>query len=408
MASQSGDIEGFVELVNQLRDEQIGMFDIIGIGRDERAHTRMLAWLLQPNGSHGLGSSVVSAVFTEAGLVAHEALDTATITTFDQQPSDTELDIVLEIGETIVCIEVKTRSRLQEPQYDRQVDYLSNVVDGDEGRGEQSFGTWEYIYLAADAEHDPKYVGHVMTWDDLLDSFSSQVGAVEQDSDAMLLREWTKHVESQLTDSWRFSPASQLLLNYPELVEQFDIDLDPAAVKADRKRILSTYWQWLNETYPAVAEGNEGWKMTRSQVESRTQYIRLAKDRWPTGLRFEVQATMKRMTANTNHSKEHDRYRTRQPHVELTLTYAGVTEEERSNLLEHIPADTHRDLEAHEFELIRDGLPKDCTVDINPYHVYSKQVPLEFSNPDETVGVLKEGTNQLMGLQETLDIFIAD
>jgi hypothetical protein len=402
MSPEIKDIEHFIDLVDELNTERTGTFDILGIGNDERSHSRFLAWLLQPNGSHGLDTKILSCFLSEAGVSSPEGLETATVGTFDQDPSNTELDIVIETDETIICIEVKTRELLGESQCNRQVSYLEDVVAGTESRSDRQFDNFEYIYLASDANHNPEYVQHRVSWVELLDSIRTHAGSVDRDTDAIRLREWVNYLRSQLSETERLAPATEIQLAYPELVDQYDIDIDSAAVETSRQRILSSFWQWLQVDYEHVANGEEGWDTERSQIQSRTKYLRMPKSTWPKGLRFEIQATEKRMTAHDNHSSDHNQYRTLKPHIELTLSYSGVNIDERDRLLAHLSSTDKEILDVGGFEIIRDNLPNEK---INDYHVYSKQVPIEFSNPEQTVDDLKEGMEYLMELEATLDTY---
>ncbi len=402
MSPDTKDIDRFIDLVDELNTKRTSTFDILRIGNDERSHTRFLAWLLQPNGSHGLDAEILSLVLSEAGVSTPENPETATVSTFDQNPSKTELDIVIEVDNTIICIEVKTREQLNKSQRNRQVNYLNNIINGTESRGDKQFDGFEYIYLASDADHNPEYINHKVTWVDLLDSIRAHVGSVDRDSDAIRLREWVDYLSSQLRETERLAPATELQLAYPELTDEYDIDIDSATVETSRQRLLSSFWQWLQVEYPHVANGEESWDTDRSRIESRTKYLRMPKSTWPKGLRFEIQATKKRMTDRDNHSSDHNQYRTRKPHIELTLTYSDVNLAERDRLLTHLSSTDKDILNAGGFELIREELPDQ---QINDYHVYSKQVPIEFLNPEQTVDGLREGIEHLMELEASLDSY---
>jgi hypothetical protein len=404
MSGENKNIERFVDLIDEVGDEATGTFDILGVGKDERDHTRMLAWLLRPVGSHGLGASVIRSLLSEAELSVPEDLDTATISTFDQNPSEAELDIVIESQSTIIVIEIKTQGRLGPDQRRRQVDYLESVVTGDDQRTASPFESYEYIYLSADEGHDPDFVQHQVTWNTLLELITGQAGAVTRDTDAIRIREWTRFAKAQLTESESLSPATELQLAFSELSEQHDVKLDFATVRSDRQRLLSSYWQWLTDEHPAVAQGENRWEESRSRVKPSTKYIGLSKENWPSGLRFEIQATKERMTAGDNHTGAENEYRTLASHIEITLTYSGVDKEERDRLRSHLADDGDEILRKNGFTLIREALP-DEGPEINSYHMYSRQVPINFSNPERTVAELRQRTNSLLQLEQSLDQF---
>ncbi|TKX69214.1 PD-(D/E)XK nuclease family protein [Halorubrum sp. SP9] len=404
MSDSRDNIKRFIDLVDQIGDDATGTFDILGIGKDERAHTRILAWLLRPTGSHGVGTTILSDLLSEAAIQLPAGIDTASISTFDQQPSQTELDVVIESGSTLIVIEIKTQGQLGPDQRDRQVDYLESVVAGDEQRSGGPFETWEYIYLSADPSHTPAYVDHQVTWDALFDLVAAQVGAVTRDTDAVRIREWIRFGRAHLLESEQLSPATELQLAFPTLVDQHDVNLDFATVRSDRQQLLSSIWQSLSEAHPAVTDGKKGWDTSRSRIDPGTKYVRFSKNGWPSGLRFEIQATEQRLTAGDNHSGPKNAYRTRMPHIEVTLTYSGSDKQERDQLLSHLARDNDELLRNSGFDLIREILPEDGP-QFNDYHVYSKQVPIDFSDPEQTVAGIRQGLTSLLKLEQSLDRF---
>lgn len=404
MPGQAKDVDGFIDLVDQIGNDSTGTFDILGIGKNERDHTRMLAWMLRPTGSHGLGISVIESLLSEAEVSGTLDLSAVEVSTFDQNPSKTELDIVIEAADTIIAVEIKTQGQLDNPQYNRQVDYLEKVASGNEQRAASPFDSYEYIYISADGNHNPEYVQHQLNWDDLLDVIVEQAGNVTQDTDAIRIREWTRFARAQLTESEGLSPATELQLAYPKLVEQHSVNLDFESVRSDRQRVLSSYWQWLTDEHAEVANGEDGWETSRSRIEPGTKYIRLRKESWPSKMRLELQATKERMTADQNHSGPQNEYRMRSPHIEVTLTYSGIDKPERDKLISHMKGNGDETLRTDGFVLIREELPDDGA-EFNSYHVYSKQVPIDFSNPEYTVKELRQGTDTLLKLEQTLDQF---
>jgi hypothetical protein len=64
----------FRDLSKRLSEDTV--FDILGVSLDERTHSRMLAWLLDPSESHGLGTAIVRRFLYEAAKLARQkALD---------------------------------------------------------------------------------------------------------------------------------------------------------------------------------------------------------------------------------------------------------------------------------------------------------------------------------------------
>lgn len=408
MAGEHPARQRFSNLVDQLDDGPTTTFDILEVGCDERAHTRILAWLLDPQGSHGLGPSMLDSFLSRTGLSVLGESETAKVTIFDQKSEATELDILIEIGETIICVEIKTQGKLGELQRDRQVECLRGRVKDDDRR----FDSWSYIYLASEVDHNPDFVNHRVGWDEVLDLVSDVTNEVDRRRDTIRLEEWHDFARGMLCESKRVTPAAELQLKYPDWVESEGIPIGLDGVRMCRKRILSAYWQWLQDEYPAAANGEDGWGTTRSRVVCGTKYLRLHRITWPPGLRFEVQSTRERMTDGRNHKETHSSYRTHDAHIELTLTYSPAGDREREEmkakqkrLVNQLSGRSETRLKEGGFVLIHDALPDDCGRDINDYHVYSKQIPIEFSNPNITVDKLASGTECLMELVDTLDDF---
>jgi hypothetical protein len=51
--------------------ESFNLFDVLSVSRREYAHSNVVAWLLEPLGSHGLGTAFVDKIFQECSLPPH-------------------------------------------------------------------------------------------------------------------------------------------------------------------------------------------------------------------------------------------------------------------------------------------------------------------------------------------------
>lgn len=84
-ASQIGALAArFTVMRNELRLHladagHFNPFDVLRVRRREYAHSNLLAWLLDPLGSHGAGLAFLNAVLAEAGLPAADSAQKAMV-----------------------------------------------------------------------------------------------------------------------------------------------------------------------------------------------------------------------------------------------------------------------------------------------------------------------------------------
>ncbi|WP_256392028.1 PD-(D/E)XK nuclease family protein [Natronoarchaeum rubrum] len=404
MSSSSEVDDRFLKLINEANQSSPSTFDLLAVGDDERSHTRILAWLLNPDNSHGLDLKFIRRFLERANVNDLNGLSGANVRTFSQEPDRTELDILIQTESVIICVEIKTTHQLTEDQYDRQIEYLKNQITDTSERVE----SYEYLYLSPDESHDLEFANQI-TWREVVDELKMLLPEFERDCDVIRTREWIQCLEDQVINSFSFTPDTELQLRYNDLVEHFDITIDEATVYRDRKRLFKKYWQWVEEQFEDVTSGKDGWdeKLMPSMIREDTPRVKFSKTQWDdNGIRFEVHGTKMRLYRAESHANDWDKYRTLDPHIEMTMTYQGANPEERDAFLSHLSTDYDRILQNAGFVEIREQLPADADVDINKYHIYSKQVPLSFENETEVLEELKEGTRALLQLEESLDNYL--
>jgi hypothetical protein len=84
---------------------------VLGATDDELSHSRVLAWLLQPTGRHGLGASVLERIL-RAGWPDLPIPDLGMAVVRREVPRDdllgaTRADVVVTMGATVLVIENK-------------------------------------------------------------------------------------------------------------------------------------------------------------------------------------------------------------------------------------------------------------------------------------------------------------
>lgn len=106
--------ENFDRLELELRNTNI--FSILGIERMEIRHSNFLAWLLDPNGTHGLGSLFLKRflrdifLFDNPESVDNLALHEASVRDLEVKREWKKIDILLIASNFIVCVENKVDS----------------------------------------------------------------------------------------------------------------------------------------------------------------------------------------------------------------------------------------------------------------------------------------------------------
>lgn len=105
----------------------------LGLHHDEVRLCAGLAWLLTPDGWHGLGSSFLSALMVDLGLSAPEAADLASASIITEETSldgSTRADIVIRLPRTgtSVLIEAKVWADEQPDQCRRLADLWGEEV----------------------------------------------------------------------------------------------------------------------------------------------------------------------------------------------------------------------------------------------------------------------------------------
>lgn len=106
---------------------KVNLFEILSVSRTEIRHSNMLAWLMNPHGSHGLGGRVLRGIVSQAagGLpLNYEA--------FSIRREENYIDImaVSEKDRYVLCIENKTYSGEHDNQLDRYRNYVGTTFPG--------------------------------------------------------------------------------------------------------------------------------------------------------------------------------------------------------------------------------------------------------------------------------------
>ena len=94
--------------------------DLVGLARNENTHSRMLKWLLNPTGRHGLGCALVGRLVEHCTVNPAPAFLAVREVTFSQWRNDREADLVVWGEDFTLVIE----NKVDAPEQPRQCDDL--------------------------------------------------------------------------------------------------------------------------------------------------------------------------------------------------------------------------------------------------------------------------------------------
>ena len=130
----------FEKLETELQKPNI--FSILGIGRMEIRHSNFLAWLLDPNASHGLGNRFLIRVLRDLAILENK-LDIFDINKLsfsnvevnrEYKIKDGSIDILIVFRDKedklVICIENKIDAIDSDGQLDNYKEYIDSAYDG--------------------------------------------------------------------------------------------------------------------------------------------------------------------------------------------------------------------------------------------------------------------------------------
>lgn len=438
------------ELLEQIEDSTRTAFDALEVGTDERDHTRVLNWLLDPTQNEEYASDSASegatpffeALLRESDPVGDDGddkspeIERVVETRRFSRAGNAEFDIVLAAemedgSEQLFDIEIKTIGSLGSAQAGRQAEvleeHLEELEDDDDDSDQNTSSIvgsdptdYQFLYLAPSDRTlpteggDEEIIDYRVDWRDVCTAARSCV-EYQPTEVANWVQQWTNFLDTTLTKSEGFSPSAKLWIAHPEEAEEKGID--KKSFKPGRERLFRSYTNWAMNS--DVFDDTDEWKWyrgnTRKQfhspdVNQTHGTMGLARNSWPwedgqgESIRFRVLAKSTRPRKGESYGGGHDAYRTDDAHVELTVA--------------HTVDDTHdlgkRRQELHErLDNALGGTPEveDGTAEFqkccahmkkhNSNHAYAKQILLFDSDRTDNCLVsvskeLREGTETLV------------
>lgn len=139
------------EATKEIKQEKAEAFDVVGIciGRQETIHSKFLAELLNPHGSHGLGSVFLKAFYEQIGLKDFHSEGCSVRTEViceekgkkkeqekdnEGQESNGRTDIVIKNSKELVVIENKIYAKDQQDQLQKYDAWMKNKHPEDNGK----------------------------------------------------------------------------------------------------------------------------------------------------------------------------------------------------------------------------------------------------------------------------------
>ena len=157
-----------ISCLNELKKWETGfnIFDVLNIARNEIRHSNVLSWLLNPNGDHGLGDSVLYGVLSEMLAFNPESKFKQTklllldLKSFDVRREEEHIDLLLvsQKEKFVIAIENKTFTGEHDNQLSRYMRYVEKHFSGFDAlylyltpHGDESSDSENWLALSYDA-----------------------------------------------------------------------------------------------------------------------------------------------------------------------------------------------------------------------------------------------------------------
>lgn len=157
-----------ISCLNELKKWKTGfnIFDVLNISRNEIRHSNVLSWLLNPNGDHGLGDSVLYGVLSEILSLNSKCKFKQTklllldLKNFDVRREEEFIDILLvsQKEKFVIAIENKTFTGEHDNQLSRYMKYVEKRFSGFDTlylyltpHGDESSDSENWLLLSYDA-----------------------------------------------------------------------------------------------------------------------------------------------------------------------------------------------------------------------------------------------------------------
>lgn len=234
------------EATKDIKQEKAEPFDVIGtcIGTQETIHSKFLAELLNPHGSHGLGSAFLEAFYEQVGLNELTPKNSSIKTEF--KCPEGEMDIVISNKNDIVVIENKIYAVDQSDQLKRYSEWLNK----------QEKANKKLIYLTLDGHEasNAKDIDYqrISYRNDILKWLDKCIAEIFKNSFFAKDNKTNPFAKSKIDERNAF--VKKLLLQYKELIQKLTgMDMEPEMKNKISEVITSNEENYLTAALTAKA-----------------------------------------------------------------------------------------------------------------------------------------------------------
>lgn len=265
------------EATKDIKQEKAEPFDVIDtcIGTQETIHSKFLAELLNPHGSHGLGPAFLKAFYKQVGLNELTTKNSSIKT--EVECPEGKMDIVISNEKDIVVIENKIYAVDQSDQLKRYSEWLNKQKEANK----------KLIYLTLDGHEASNakdidyqrisYRNDILKWLDkcIAEIFKNSLSAKDGKTNAF--------AKSQIDERNAF--VKKLLLQYKELIKKLTrMDMEPEMKNKISKVITSNKKNYLAAALTAKAFDSIHQDFLRNIVKKACEEER---GKWPWGKEME-------------------------------------------------------------------------------------------------------------------------
>ena len=114
-------------------NDELNIFEVLGITNTEIRHSNMIAWLMRPRGKHGLGGGVLSSLIDHAGGAVPDDLSD-----FHVKRESDNIDILATSSKNRLALAIE--NKVWSGEHDDQLTRYRQIV-------ERRYPGWEHLYL---------------------------------------------------------------------------------------------------------------------------------------------------------------------------------------------------------------------------------------------------------------------
>ncbi|TYL37352.1 hypothetical protein CV102_17170 [Natronococcus pandeyae] len=408
----SGDIRSSSEmlgLLQEVRENNTNIFEILDLEDHEKRLTRYLAWLVNPKASHDVDTVFLESFLSCFSLQLDNSSDVKIryLEVFDSTVGQKEIDLVIETATQVIGVEIKTTHTERPQKFNEEAVALEEYAEENDKQAVEML----YLPHLESEKRKAKFADRIATWRAVLSALEEHRGELKTPHEIALFDDFKTNIEDNVIKKESFSKKTKLYLMYKDYLEDFQIDVGPGSFRNDRKDVYNCLWNWFEENY-------ETWdgQFDRSQKFSKsTRYVRLHKNEWHLStdgsgrpeFTLEILGTENRLSWYDGCGSDGD-YRPRKPHFEMSVALNDDSKDQtrRTQYLDYLDDEEREALEEAGFRHTGEWLEElESDASYNKFHMFSKIVEVDFDRPDKTIEEMKTGLETFVALEDSIDNF---